>query len=316
MAVYTHLSDKQISDFLQNYQLGKLKSAKGIAQGVENTNYMLEIDHGKREESKAILTVFEKRVKQEDLPFYINFMAHLSAKGINCPLPYQQKNGQMIGELAGKPAVLISFLNGAGVDAIEVFHLAELGAEIGLMHQVVQDFAESRGNDLAPNKLGYLYAKVAGKLDELQQGLSEAIGAEIENMKRWDALEIPRGVIHADLFPDNVFFEDKSLTGVIDFYFACSDWLAYELAICMNAWCFEADHSINQHKVDALLKSYQTHRKLSDKEKELLPFLARGAALRFMLTRAHDWFYRVEGAMVQPKDPREYLHKWKYWKNL
>jgi homoserine kinase type II len=313
MAIYTHLSDDQIAEFLKLYDLGTLKSAQGIAEGIENTNYLLTLNQGKGEESKAILTLFERRAKREDLPFYMRYMAHLEHKGINCPLPYRQHDDEVIGTLAGKPAVLTSFLQGRGVTQIEPVHLTDLGKELALMHRVVEDFVEIRPNDFAPHKLTALYQKTAPHLDTLQVGLQEALSKEMDAMQQWSSLKLASGVIHADLFPDNVFFEGEQLTGVIDFYFACTDYLAYDLAICLNAWCFEAEGALNQAKADALMLAYEQHRKLSVAEQENLPFLARGAALRFLLTRAHDWFFRVEGAVVTPKDPLEYVKKWEYW---
>lgn len=309
MAIYTHLSHDQIAAFLQSYDLSTLETAQGIAEGIENTNYLLTLE----DKTKAILTLFEKRAKAEDLPFYIEYMAHLAQKGINCPLPYLTREGKAIRELAGRPTVVIGFLQGKGVEQVAPFHLAELGREMARMHLAVQDFSLTRPNDFAPHQLGALYRKTASHLDQLQPGLSGSIAKEVEAMQQWPKLGLPQGVIHADLFPDNVFFEGERLTGIIDFYFACTDYLAYDLAICLNAWCFEDDGTFSETRASALRDAYNRQRPLSDAETQALPLMARGAALRFLLTRAHDWFFRVEGALVTPKDPMEYLHKWQYW---
>lgn len=298
MAVYTHLTLDEIKAFTAPYHLGVLQAAHPIAEGIENTNYLLEFS-----DRKAILTLFEKRARPEDLPFYMDFMAHLSTKGINCPHPYGK-----IREIAGRPAVLISFLQGKGNVEATPATLSALGVEMARMHLAVRDFSQTRQNDFAPHRLVPLYEKTAIHLDTLRAGLRAEIAKEMEEMQCWPSLNLPQGVIHADLFRDNVFFEDTILTGIIDFYFSATDYFAYDIAIVMNAW------DCHIHGTDALLQGYETLRPLSEKERKLLPFLARGAALRFLMTRAHDWFFRVEGAVVTPKDPLEYLAKWEYWK--
>lgn len=309
MAIYTHLSFNCTAEFIAPYGLGELAEATGIAEGIENTNYLLAFASDK----KAILTLFEKRTKPEDLPFYMSLMGHLQKKGINCPFPYATAQGEVIRSLSGRAAVLISFMQGRGMLPIAPQHCAALGQEMARMHLAVQDFAPQKANDFAPNQLGGLYHKTAPHLDALQPGLSAKLAEEITQMQQWPQLGLPQGVIHADLFPDNVLFERKKLTGIIDFYFSATDYFAYDLAICLNAWCFDADGKLNPEKATALQAAYELVRPLSAAERKALPFLARGAALRFLLTRAHDWFFRVEGAVVTPKDPMEYLRKWEYW---
>ncbi len=298
MAVYTHLSTAEIAAFVEPYGLGALVAVTPIAEGIENTNYLLTFPH-----TKAILTLFEQRAKPQDLPFYMDFMAHLSAKGINCPHPYGE-----IRMLANRPVVLISFLQGTGNAEPNESTLHALGAEMARMHLAVADFSATRENDFAPHRLQPLFAKTAPHLEALAQDLQAQIAEEITLMQCWPNLALPRGVIHADLFRDNVFFSGQTLTGIIDFYFSATDYFAYDLAIAMNAW------DCHLHGTTSLLAGYESLRKLSNTECDALPFLARGAALRFLLTRAHDWFFRVEGAVVTPKDPLEYLHKWNYWR--
>lgn len=305
MAVYTHLSFADISSFVGPYSLGVLQAAHPIAEGIENTNYLLEF-----EDCRAILTLFEKRVRAEDLPFYMDFMAHLAHRGICCPAPYRAE-GRAIRLIQGCPAVLISFLEGKGNAEPSEVTLFALGKEMAKMHLAASDFLYSRQNDFAPDHLHPLYEKTAQHLDMLRHGLQAEIAEEMEIMQRWPSLNLPRGVIHADLFRDNVFFDDHTmLSGIIDFYFSATDYFAYDLAIVMNAW------DCHMHGTEALLRGYQALRPLSAAEQAALPFLARGAALRFLMTRVHDWFFRVEGAVVTPKDPLEYLHKWEYWRGV
>lgn len=311
MAVYTHLSDEQIRDFLRRYDLGELVAAEGIAQGVENSNYRL-LTRKDGQQHNYILTLYEQRVDAADLPFFLGLMEHLAAKGRNCPLPIAARDGSVLQRVQGKAAAVISFLEGQDVRRIENAHLRALGSEMAAMHRAVSDFSGARPNALAPSQLMPLYNKVSARLNELAHDLQQDIAEELERFSHWQELDLPRGVIHADLFPDNVFFIGEALTGVIDFYFACTDYLAYDLAICLNAWCFEHHTDFNITKAKCLLQAYSERRPLSERELDTLPLLARGAAVRFMLTRAHDWFFPVEGAVVTPKDPREYVKKWQF----
>ncbi len=313
MAIYTHLSFSQVEEHLKHYHLGELVDFRGIQEGIENTNYLLQIRDGHGKIFKAILTLFEQRVRDEDLPFFMNLKAHLNHAGCHCPTAYVDEHGALISSVAGKSAALIWFLEGEGVKQPHKHHIQELGREMARMHLAVGDFSQQRVNSLAPDRLCPLYDKISSHLDKLGPGLQSAIAKELEIMERWQSLNLPQGVIHADLFPDNVFFKNGKLSGVIDFYFACTEYLAYDLAICLNAWCFNADWQYNEKFGATLLESYEQLRLLNPDERQKLTFLARGAALRFLMTRAHDWFFRVEGAVVTPKDPMEYLAKWRYW---
>ncbi len=307
MAVYTHVDEDALSAFLASYDLGSILTFKGIAEGVENSNYLLQTDGG-----TFILTLYEKRVDEAELPFFLDLMSHLAAKGIACPTPIEGKDGKALRPLCGRPAALISFLKGLSVMRPDPIHCAEVGSAIADMHLAVADFAGARPNSLDLNGWRELAGQCRGKADSVYTGLEAMIGEELDYLARnWPA-NLPQGVIHADLFPDNVFFIGEKLTGVIDFYFACNDALAYDLAIAINAWCFEPDGSFNATKARRLMNGYKAHRALEPAEIKGLPTLARGAALRFLLTRLYDWINQVEGAMVRPKDPREYIKKMRF----
>lgn len=326
MAVYTHLTSDDIEALLQQYQgLGELTSALGIAEGVENSNYLLvtqaQDGQGQWLEYKYILTIFEQRVKEEELPFFIHLMDHLAAKGIPCPLPLQARDGSIIQHLpdSGKSAVLVSFLSGRSVTMrhVQNHHAREVGEVLGAMHVAARDYSAKRVNALSLAGWRKLFEKTAERADEVIPGLAQKIEDELHFlMSAWPVAVLPSGVIHADLFPDNVFFRDGRLSGVIDFYFACSDAFAYDLAITMNAWCFEPDGSFNVTKARHLFNGYQSQRPLTEQERKHFPTLARGAALRFMLTRLHDWLFAVEGAVVTLKDPLEYYRKLQFHQSI
>jgi len=307
MAVYTHLEDEQLKSLLAEYAVGELVSAKPIAEGVENSNYLLTTS-----QNRFILTLYEKRVKKDDLPFFLGLMQHLAQGGIECPLPVVRRDGGLLSHAADRPAAMVSFLKGKSLRRFDNEHLSALGEAMAKMHLAGEGFALQRENALAPNRLSPLFESVQSRVDEFLPGLKDALAAEIEAMQRWPQLGLPRGVIHADLFPDNVFFEDDHLSGLIDFYFACNDYLAYDLAIAFNAWCFENHVDFNITKAQHLISAYHRIRPLSEAELDALPLLSRGAAIRFFCTRAHDWFFPVEGAVVTPHDPIEYLKKWQF----
>lgn len=325
MAVYTHLTSSDIEALLERYpRFGKLTSALGIAEGVENSNYLLVTEEkdesGNLLEYKYILTIFEQRTKVEELPFFMGLMEHLAAKGIPCPLPLTAKDGSVVQQLAsGKKAVLISFLSGNSIALKQVqnHHMRDLGETLASMHQAAKDFPGKRVNALSLSGWRKLFEKTAERAGEVLPDLAEYVAAELHYlMGAWPVAVLPSGIIHADLFPDNVFFRDGHLSGVIDFYFACSDAFAYDLAITLNAWCFEPDGSFNVTKARHLFIGYQSRRELTDEEKQYFPVLARGAALRFMLTRLHDWLFPVEGAMVTAKDPLEYQRKLQFHQSI
>jgi homoserine kinase type II len=307
MAVYTDVAAEELAEFLAGYDVGALLACKGIAEGVENSNYLVHTERG-----YFILTLYEKRVARDDLPFFLRLMQHLHARGITCPQPVHNRSGEALGVLAGRPAALVTFLDGVWMRRPQVSHCAAVGATLARFHLAGCDFAMSRKNALSVESWRRLYAAAAGRADRLHPGLDETIQMELDALERMWPRGLPTGVIHGDLFPDNVFFLDGKLSGVIDFYFACTDALAYDLAICLNAWCFEPDHSYNVTKGRALLQAYKAVRALSAAEQEAIPVLARGAALRFLLTRLVDWLDVPPGALVRPKDPIEYFRKLRF----
>ena len=315
MAVYTNLSRDDIETLLAEYNIGTLVSFEEIAEGVENSNFLLITRHGARHE-RYILTLYEKRVKVEELPFFTGLMQHFAARQLDCPLPIADKQGRVLQKTGGKTALIVSFLKGKGVRRSTNGQMTALGSEVARLHLAVTDFPLTRRNDLSPSHLTPLFEKVQPRLDALEPGLANELEDELGRFSNWESWPLPRGVIHADIFPDNVFFIDDTLTGVIDFYFACEDFFAYDLAICLNAWCFEGKNEFNITKAQCLMNAYHGKRLLTGEEMKHLPLLARGAAVRFLLTRAHDLFFPVEGALVTPKDPHEYIKKWKFHRRV
>jgi homoserine kinase type II len=312
MAVYTDVAAEELADFLEGYDIGELLSYKGIAEGVENSNFLLHTTSG-----YFILTLYEKRVAKDDLPFFLALMAHLAVHGITCPQPVKDRRGEALAMLAGRPAAIISFLEGIWPRKPSVAHCTGVGQVLAKMHLAGRDFSMSRANALSVGGWRPLFDAAASRADELQHGLRDFIAAELDRLESgiWPE-HLPSGVIHADLFPDNVFFLGEKLSGVIDFTFACNDILAYDIAITLNAWCFESDHSFNVTKARAFLGAYSRERKLSDAEQDALPLLARGAAMRILLTRMVDWFNVPPGALVRPKDPLEYVRKLRFQQSV
>jgi homoserine kinase type II len=308
MAVYTDVAADELAEFLKHYDIGELLSYKGIAEGVENSNFLLHTTA-----KYFILTLYEKRVAKGDLPFFLGLMTHLASHGINCPQPVKSKSGEALSTLAGRPAAIINFLEGVWPRKPSAAHCAGVGQALAKMHLAGRDFGMTRANALSVSGWRPLFDAAASRADELQHGLRAFIGAELDHLENnvWPR-NLPQGVIHADLFPDNVFFLGEQLSGIIDFTFACTDILAYDVAICLNAWCFESDYSFNVTKARAFLNAYGRERKLSDAEQDALPLLARGAALRFLLTRLVDFLNVPEGALVRPKDPLEYARKLRF----
>ncbi len=307
MAVYTDVSDEELEAFIASYDIGTLTSFKGIAEGVENSNYLVHTDR-----RPYILTLYEKRVRPEDLPYFLGLMEHLAARGISCPLPVRDREGRALRELAGRPAALISFLEGLSVRRPAIEHCAGLGQALARFHLAGQDFPMSRKNDLSLPGWRALYDDVSASADTVIPGLKDEISRELSHLEKHWMDDLPRGVIHADLFPDNVFFLSDKFSGLIDFYFACTDMLAFDVAVCLNAWCFEADGSFNITKARAMLQAYENERKLTEAELAALPLLARGAALRFLLTRTYDLLNTDANALVKTKDPNEYLRKLRF----
>jgi homoserine kinase type II len=307
MAVYTEIDDDELDEFVAGYDIGEVIAYKGIAEGVENSNFLLQTD-----QASFILTIYEKRVKPDDLPFFLGLMDHLSAGGVPCPTPVHDRAGQALRHLSGKPAAIVTFLKGVWPRRPNAEHCAGVGAALAQMHLAGLDFNMHRPNDLSVDGWRNLIAATVDRADEVAPGLADEISCQFDEISAAWPDDLPTGVIHADLFPDNVFFLHDNLSGLIDFYFACNDALAYDLAICLNAWCFEREAEFNITKARRLLMAYQAVRAVDDREIAMLPLLARGAALRFLLTRLYDWLNQVEGALVKPKDPLEYLQKLRF----
>ena len=307
MAVYTDVAAEDLSRFLAGYDLGALLSYKGIAEGVENSNFLLHTTTG-----AYILTLYEKRVAEDDLPYFLSLMAHLAERGVRCPQPARNRRGEVYSRLADRPAAIINFLEGMWPRRPNAAHCAGVGEALARMHLAGRDFPLFRANPLSVAGWRPLFDRAADRANSVQSGLREFIASELEYLEaRWPN-DLPVGVIHADLFPDNVFFLGDRLSGLIDFPFSCNDILAYDVAICVNAWCFEPDHSFNVTKARALLNAYCRARPLSLAEQRALPLLARGAALRFLLTRLVDVLNVPAGALVKPKDPLEYVRKLRF----
>ena len=307
MAVYTEVPDGDLAQFIAEYEIGDAVSCKGIAEGVENSNYLLRTTKG-----TFILTLYEKRVKLEDLPFFIGLMQHLAGKGLNCPTPITDRNGEALKTLCGRPAAIISFLEGMWPRRPTEKHCQALGHALADFHLKGRDFAMRRPNNLSVEGWRKLIADTAARADEVEPGLRDRLAAEFAYLETNWPKQLESGVIHADLFPDNVFFLGEKLSGIIDFYFACTDFLAYDLAICLNAWCFQQDLSFNVTKAKLMFESYRKVRPIPEAEMQAMPLLARGAALRFLLTRLYDWLNHPPGAFVKPKDPVEYIRKLRF----
>jgi homoserine kinase type II len=307
MAVYTEVSDDDLEAFLEQYRLGEVTACKGIAEGVENSNYLLRTTEG-----SFILTLYEKRVQRADLPYFLGLMDYLAAKGIRCPVPVHGRDGAALRELCGRPAAIVTFLDGLSPRRIQAQQCKLLGDSMARMHLAGADFPMERPNDLSVLGWRPLFEACAPRAHEVQEGLAEALEQELDDLEAAWPDGLPHGVIHADLFPDNVFFLSQELSGIIDFYFACNDCVAYDLAICLNAWCFEADNAFNVTKARLMLQAYRDVRPFSAAELEALPLLARGSALRFLLTRLYDWLHHPPGAFVEPKDPLEYWNKLRF----
>src|SRR5215471_5397346 len=311
MAVYTDVAAEDLATFLAAYDLGDLLACKGIAEGVENSNFLLHTSRG-----YFILTLYEKRVAAGDLPFFLGLMEHLAARGLTCPQPVKTRAGETLGRLAGRPAAIVTFLDGMWIRRPSATHCAGLGRALAELHLAGADFTTRRANALSVEGWRALYDTAKTRADGVQKGLGAAIAAELDLLSAAWPRDLPQGVIHADLFPDNVFFLGDRLSGLIDFYFACTDTLAYDVAVCLNAWCFESDHSYNVTKGRSLLNAYGKVRALSEAERNALPVLARGAAMRFLLTRLVDWLAVPGGALVRPKDPLEYYRKLRFHQSV
>lgn len=307
MAVYTEVSDDALAAFLAEYDIGAMVAFRGIAEGVENSNFSLRTTTG-----DFILTLYEKRVDPAELPWFLGLMEHLAAHGLTCPRPVHAKDGHALRQLCGRHAAITTFLPGVWPRRVRAEHCGPLGAALATLHQAGAGYAPTRRNALGPHGWQPLLDRARDRADEVQPGLAAALDAALAQiLAAWPAT-LPVGHIHADLFPDNVFFLDGRVSGLIDFYFAATDLLAYDVAICLNAWCFEPDFAFNVTKARALLSAYQRVRPLSGAERAALPVLCQGAAIRFLLTRLYDWLNTPPGALVTRKDPLEYLRRLRF----
>ena len=304
MAVYTDITDEELSGLLADFDLGAPLSLKGVAEGVENSNFLLETETG-----RYFLTVYEKRTREEDLPFFLGLMRWLADHGYRSATPIADRSGVMLKRVRGKPCAIVSFLSGLSVRRPTAAHCREAGIGLAAMHLAVRGFAGTRSNTLGHAAWAPMFEALKAQAESLKPGLASTITGDLDRLAaRWPA-DLPTGVIHADYFPDNVFFAGGKFAGAIDFYFACTDALAYDVAIALNAWCFEPDGSFNITSARQLVAGYECLRPLSDAERNALPILAHGAAMRFFLTRLHDWGATPAGALVRPKDPLEYERK-------
>jgi homoserine kinase type II len=311
MAVYTEVTAEDLHALVERYDIGSLTAFKGIAEGIENSNFFLGTDRG-----QYILTLYEKRVSEGDLPFFLGLMEHLAQSGVSCPTPVHDREGRVLQRLADRPAAIVTFLSGYALRKPLPSHCYALGAVLAGLHASGLSFPLKRANALSVAGWNKLFETIGGEADKLAGEMMPNIAGQLDRLNKEWPKDLPSGVIHADLFPDNVFFLNDKVSGVIDFYFACNDLLAYDLAICLNAWCFELDHAFNVTKSRALFQGYNSVRNLVPEEISALPLLARGAALRFLLTRLYDWFNTPDTAFVKRKDPMEYWRKLQFHQDI
>ena len=311
MAVYTDISEDELRAFIAAYDVGDLLSYKGIAEGVENSNFLVHTGAG-----YFILTLYEKRVDPADLPFFLGLMEHLAGQGVSCPQPVKRRDGAVLGELADRPAAMVTFLDGLWIRRPRTVHCSGVGAGMAQMHRAGKGFAMTRRNALTLQDWRPLWNDCRAAHPDIAPQWIDETETLLERLEADWPRDLPTGVIHADLFPDNVFFLGEELSGIIDFYFACTDALAYDIAVCLNAWCFERDHAFNLTKGKALLQAYHAIRPLTGDEIAALPVLSAGAALRFMLTRLYDWATTPAGSLVVKKDPEEYIRKMRFHRTI
>jgi homoserine kinase type II len=313
MAVYTKLNQSKIEEILSNYNLGKLDSFKGIEEGIENTNYFLSVN-----KKKFILTIYEKRVKSEDLPFFSNLMSSLNKANFKCPSPVINNTNSTITNFDNKKLMIVSFLEGQAKSNLSPDNCKSVGIETAKMHELTKNMKIKRQNDLSVNSWRDLFENVKDRCSKLHKDLPKLIEESLNNVEKKWPKDLPKGIIHADLFHDNIFFNKDKFSGIIDFYFSCEDFFAFEIAICFNALCFDGlkdNLSFNVTKAKNFIDGYSSIRQLSDLEKQSIKVLSQGAALRFLLTRVFDALNTVEGAIVKVKDPIEYLKRLEFHKN-
>ena len=312
MAVYTQISIDELNLFLSKYNIDNINEFSGIKGGTSNSNYLLTADN-----KKFILTIFEERTNQENLPFYFDLMNHLNAHDIKCPEVIKDKQGNFSNSIKQKHAVITSFLTGSSLEKIKPIHCSNLGLTIAKMHNASEKLNIKRENELGFDKLGIIIEKLKRYKKHIDDEKLKFIEDEFLFLSREINKDLPSGIIHADLFPDNIFFEENNLTGIIDFYFSCNDFYAYEIAICLNAWCFEdSNNEFNPTKAKYLLGSYNQERKFSNEEVEALPLLARASALRYLLTRLLDFYSHEDSDLILKKDPNEYISKLKFHQSV
>ena len=307
MAVYTQVSDDALTVFLADYDIGDLVAFRGIAEGVENSNFSLKTTAG-----DYILTLYEKRVDPLDLPWFLGLMEHLAGHGITCPRPVHGRDGVALRLLCGRHAAITTFLPGVWPRRVRPEHCGPVGEALAALHLAGAGYKATRRNALGPEGWGPLLDRSRPGANSVQFGLGAELAAALSRILAAWPQGLPVGHIHADLFPDNVFFLEGRLSGLIDFYFAATDILAYDLAVCLNAWCFEADLSLNVTKARAMCRAYAAIRPLSATELAVLPVLCQGAAIRFALTRLFDWINTPAGALVTRKDPMEYVRRLRF----
>jgi homoserine kinase type II len=313
MAVYTKLIKKDVEEILSNYSIGGLKEFKGIEEGIENTNYFLLVDN-----KKYILTIYEKRVKEKDLPFFSTLMTSLNKAGFKCPIPIETNNGKTIIRYKDKNLMIVSFLEGTAKNILTPEDCNSIGHEVAKMHEITKNFKIQRDNNLSINSWRNIFDQVKDKCTQIHKDLPLLIESNLKDVEKNWPKDLPKGIIHADLFSDNIFFKDNKFTGIIDFYFSCNDFYALEIAICFNALCFDGPKnnlSFNVTKAINFMNGYNQFRKINDDEKKYIKVLSQGSALRFLLTRVFDALNTVEGAIVKVKDPMEYLVRLEFHKN-
>ena len=314
MAIYTKVSKNDLTEFFSKYNLGKVENFHGIKEGIENTNYFIQTS-----KNKFILTIYEKRVQEKDLPFFMSLMRNLFDSNFKSPEPIINRNGNYITEIVGKKAAVISFINGNSKKNLTPENCKEVGSEIAKMHMITKNLAAKRKNELSIDSWKKIYQNVKEACFKIHPQLSKIIEENlVEIEKNWPT-NLPAGIIHADLFPDNIFFNKNKFNGIIDFYFSCNDFYAFEIAVCLNALCFEGTKenlSFNVTKAKKFIDGYSKIRKISDDEKNSLKILSQGAALRFLLTRVFDYINLKKGAIVKIKDPIEYLKRLEFHNNV
>jgi homoserine kinase type II len=302
--VYTDITDAELDELLAGYDLGRALSLKGVAEGIENSNFILETERG-----RFILTVYERRVREDELPYFLDLMQWLAARGFPCPTPIADRAGQALSRVRGKPAAIVGFLTGLSVRQPGPGHCQEAGRALARLHAAGEGFTGRRANDLGLAAWRPMFEPRRGAAAQLEPGLDQRIAADLDALEAGWPSGLPAGAIHADLFPDNVFFSRGRFTGAIDFYFACDDAFAYDLGVCLNAWCFDAEHNFQPDDARALIAGYEAERPLEPAERLALPILTRGSAMRFFLTRLVDWQRGAGDALVTPKNPIDYARR-------